>query len=222
MKYSYKGLKLARDRDDVILEHCRNKRVLHVGAADSPYTQHKYASGTLLHKRLSTVASELLGIDIDEEASNWLNDRGLPRIVAADITDAANMRFAPDVIVFGETIEHVANIGTCLENLKRCMTPSTKLLISTPNCYHLWFTSMVLRNHEVIHDDHKVGFSYGLLRQLLESQGLTVCDFYFTFLPREHYSWWRRLWYRLSVIRCGFAETMLAVCKLEPNSSLPT
>lgn len=222
MKYSYKNLELARDRDDVILRYCRDKRVLHVGAADSPYTKQKYASGILLHKRLSAVALELLGIDLDADAAKWLNDQGLPEILAVDMNVLAELEFKPDVIIFGETIEHVVNIGTCIETLKKCMGPSTKLLISTPNCYHLWFTSMVLRDYEDIHDDHKVGFSYGLLCQLLRSQGLVVNNFYFTFLPRESYPWWRRLWYRLSTFRHGFAETMLAVCEIEQNSSRST
>lgn len=217
MKYSYKELKLAPNRDDIILKYCRGKRVLHIGAADSPYTKSKYLNGTLLHKRLDGVAQELYGIDLDADAANWLNDKGLPKILTVDMNAAIDFKFEPDVIIFGETIEHVMNIGTCIETLKKWMKPSTKLLISTPNCYHLWFTSMVLRNYEDIHEDHKVGFSYGLLYQLLKSQGLKISDFYFTFLPREKYPWWRHLWYRLSTFRHGLAETLLAVCEREPN-----
>ncbi len=218
MKYSYKNLKFARDRDELIIEYCRGKNVLHIGAADSPYTKEKYSNNTLLHKRLSTITSKLIGIDLDTDASKWLNDKGLPEIIAMDMNKLADLGEKPDVIIFGETIEHLVNIGTSLDILKRCMGPSTKLLISTPNCYHIWFTSMVLRGYEDIHDDHKVAFSYGLLSQLLKSQGLKIIDFYFTFLPREHYPWWRRLWYRLSIIRHGFAENMLAICQLESIS----
>jgi hypothetical protein len=215
MYYSYKNMKVSRNRDDEILEICRGKRVLHIGAADSPYTCAKFDSNLLLHKRLSTVTTELLGIDLDADAADWLNHQGLPEIRVMDMNDIASLEFRPQVIVFGETIEHVVNIGTCLATLKSCMNAETLLLISTPNCFHLRFASMVLRNYEDVHDDHKVGFSYGLLHQLLRSQKLKIVDFYFTFLPRSEYPWWRRGWYRVSTFRHGFAETLLAVCRLE-------
>lgn len=215
MYFSYKNLKLADNRDDVILAICRGMRVLHIGAADSPFTRDKYASGLLLHKRLSEVAIELVGIDLDQEAADWMNSQGLPETRVVDMNDVSDLGFRPDVIVFGETIEHMVNVGASLNTLKSCMTSETRLVISTPNCYHLWFTSMVLRDHELIHDDHKVGFTYGLLWQALQSQGLKMDDFYFTFLPRERYAWWRRVWLIASKFKHGLSETLLAVCKLD-------
>jgi hypothetical protein len=189
---------------------------LHIGAADSPHTRKKLAAGLLLHERLSTVATGLLGIDLDADAATWLNEQGLPEIRVVDMNNAPDLGFDPEVIVFGETIEHVVNVGACLDTLKACMKPNTSLVISTPNCFHLWFMSMVVRNHESIHDDHKVGFTYGLLVQLLESQGLAVSDFYFTFLPRRKLPVWRLAWCLASRLRPGLAETLLAICHLKP------
>lgn len=215
MYFSYKNLKLSNNRDDVILAICKGRRVLHIGAADSPYTRDKYASGLLLHKRLSNVAFELVGIDLDKDAVDWMNSQGLPETRVVDMNDVCDLGFSPEVIIFGETIEHVVNVGASLNTLKSCMTQDTRLVISTPNCYHLWFASMVLRDHELIHDDHKVGFTYGLLWQALKSQGLKIDDFYFTFLPRERYAWWMRAWRIASKFRHGLSETLLAVCTLD-------
>lgn len=215
MIFSYRNLDFRKDRDEVILDICRNKRVLHVGAADSPYTQEKFESGLLLHSRLASVASELIGIDLDEEAATWLNTQGLPEIKIVDLDEAQHLGYRPEVIIFGETIEHVTNLSSCLEALKSCMTAETKLVISTPNCFHLWFISMVLRNYEEVHDDHKVGFTYGLLFQLLRRCGLEISEFYFTFLSRERYPLWRRAWIRAARLRHGFSETLLAICTLK-------
>src|SRR5690606_34514915 len=110
------------------------------------------------------------------------------------------------------------NIGLCLDTLKSCMSPATRLVISTPNCYHLWFISMVFRNYETMHEDHKIAFSYGLLRQTLKAGGLRLEGFYFTFLPRARYPWWRRAWYFASKYRHGFAETLLAICVLDDSA----
>lgn len=218
MDFSYSDLKLAPNRDNVILDTCRNKRVLHIGAADSPYTKDAYATGLLLHKRLSEVASELIGIDLDAAAADWLNQKGLPKVYVTDLNEAATLNFAPDVIVFGETIEHVPDPGHCLDVLKSCMGAKTKLIITTPNCFDLRFFSMVLHNHERIHDDHKVGFTYGLLAQLLSSKQLKIDDFYFTFLPRKHYPIWMRLRHLIAKFRHGFGETLLATCSLSKES----
>jgi hypothetical protein len=215
MYFSYKKLKRARNRDDVILRICQGKRVLHVGSADSPYTQQKFDNGLLLHSRLGGVAEELVGVDLDAEAARWMNCRGLAETHVMDLDRAPSLGFSADVIIFGETIEHLVNVGLCLDSLKACMTESTRLIVSTPNCYHLWFTSMVLRNHETVHDDHKVGFTYGLLFQTLRHKGLMVEDFYFTFLPRERFTWWRRLWILASWLRPGISETLLAICTLK-------
>ena len=72
---------------------------------------------------------------------------------------------------------------------------------------------MVIRNYEEIHDDHKVGFTYALLSQLLESQKLTIEDFYFTFLPRNRLRLAHHLWRSISKLRHGLAETLLFICK---------
>lgn len=212
--YRYDGLGFAWDRDAEILRLCHGKKVLHIGAADSPRTLDKLSQGLLLHERLGRVASDLVGVEIDEDAVRLLADRGFTNIRICDLNQLATLDYKPDVIVLGETIEHLMNVETCLTGLKRVMTKDTRLIISTPNCYHLYFVSMVARDYEVIHDDHKIGFTYGLLHQLLAANGLKIDEFYFTFLPRPRYQWWRRTWRGAAYLRKGFSETLLAVCRL--------
>jgi 2-polyprenyl-3-methyl-5-hydroxy-6-metoxy-1,4-benzoquinol methylase len=55
-----------------------------------------------------------------------------------DMNNLENLDYAPDVIVFGETIEHVFNIKIALDNLKKVMGKETLLIISTPNAYSLF------------------------------------------------------------------------------------
>ena len=43
--------------------------------------------------------------------------------------------YVPDVIIFGEVIEHLMNLETALTNLKKVMSKDTLLIISTPNCF---------------------------------------------------------------------------------------
>jgi SAM-dependent methyltransferase len=219
VRFSYKPLRVAPSRDAEILRLCRGKRVLHIGATDSPFTVQKLEDGTLLHTKLTGVAAELLGIDIDQSAIDLLAQRGVHNIVNLDMNEVHEIRLAPEVILLGETIEHLENIGTCLANLRRIMGPDTLLVISIPNCYAILWTAMVLLDFESIHDDHKVGFSYGLLRQLLTANGFEIVDFCFTYLDRARLAWWQQAWRLAGRLRRGFAETLLFVCRVAPASA---
>ncbi len=55
-------------KHDIILELCKNKTVLHIGATDSPYHLKRAKRGCLLHQRLQTVCRDIVGIDVDKKA----------------------------------------------------------------------------------------------------------------------------------------------------------
>ena len=65
MLYSYRDTKYSDSRDAVILAKCAGRRVLHIGAADAPYTREKLEAGSLLHPRIEEVAAEGVGVDVD-------------------------------------------------------------------------------------------------------------------------------------------------------------
>jgi len=214
VRFSYRSLRLAPSRDAEILRLCRGKRVLHIGATDSPFTLQKLNEETLLHKKLMDVSDNVVGVDLDREAIDLLAQHGIDNILHGDMNELQELGMQPDVIVFGETIEHLQNVATCLTNLKKVMAPHTLLVISTPNCYAVLWTVMVLLNFESIHDDHKLGFSYGLLRQMLAANGLEIVEFCFTYLDRYKLAWWQRAWRICGRLRRGFAETLLVTCRL--------
>src|SRR5690606_34159519 len=145
-----------------------------IGAADSPYTREKFSNGLLLHKRLQEVTDQLVGIDLDGSAAEWMNSQGLPPTLVMNMDQASLLEFTPEVIVFGETIEHLLNIGLSPETLESCMSPSAQLISSTRGCYHPWFMAVVFRNYDALHEDHKVGVSYGRLRQTLKTSGIKL------------------------------------------------
>jgi SAM-dependent methyltransferase len=168
-------------------------------------------SGTLLHLKITEVSDKCVGIDIDQESILWLAEHGVDNIELRDVHDLDQCAFEADVIVFGETIEHLANPGECLASLHRFMGDSAELIISTPNCLGLWLVTQSLRNFEKIHDDHLIGFTPGLLAQILQRHGFEIAQFYFTFLPGSRSYWWQWLWRHLAKIRPGVAETLCVV-----------
>jgi 2-polyprenyl-3-methyl-5-hydroxy-6-metoxy-1,4-benzoquinol methylase len=159
-------------------------------------------------------SDHVLGIDIDQEAIMWLKQQGIENITYFDMNALGELPYKPDVIVFGEIIEHLQNLETAIINLKSIMTSETELIISTPNqLYVLNFLITLLQQRECVHEDHKIGFTYGLLRQLLSTNDLEIEHFYFTFLPRTSEAWYKKITRKICHFRPGVAETLLAIVK---------
>mgnify|MGYP001210356966 CR=1 FL=1 len=214
MNYSYRSFKSSTERNRLIIDHCRNKSVLHLGATDAPFTEIKYKNDLLLHTQIMKVAANVKGIDIDQPSIDFLSTKGINNIESFDMNQLGNLDFKPDVIVFGEIIEHLQNLQTALSNLKSIMGTETTLIISTPNLFYILnFLIVLMQNRECIHEDHKTGFTYGSLRQLLEANKLSIEAFHFVHLPRKHYYWYQQISQWICRLRPGVSETLLVIAK---------
>ena len=173
-------------RDEYIIERCKGKNVLHIGACDCPYTEEKFHDGTLLYAKLDAVVKEQIGIDLDASSATFLESQEFSRsrIVVADMNRAQDIGFRPDVIVFGETLEHLTNPGIALDSIKKLMEKDTELIVSVPNA--LCFANVIgaLLGKEYQHPDHKIACTYKTVQQLLEHAGFSVHHTYFTWLPQ--------------------------------------
>lgn len=216
LKYLYSEYGFEQDRDELMVKLCAGKHVLHIGACDSPYTIEKYNSGLLLHQKLAQTARKLQGVDIDGDAIEVMNSLGFGDIELMDISEYSVGSEYPEVIVLGETIEHLENPGLFLLGLRDKMNDDSELLVSTPNVYSLGFQLMVLRGRESIHPDHLLGYSPGLLMQTMRRFGFETVDCSMTFLPRSEEGWKKRIWRCLAQFRHGWSETILLRVRKRP------
>ncbi len=198
-------------RDEQIVRLCSQKKVLHIGATDAPYTKVKLEKNLLLHEKINNVATEVLGIDIDTESINFLKEKGYNDIIHFDMNHLSNLDYKPDIIIFGETIEHLMNFESAISNLKNVITDSTELIVSTPNS--LWLNKIIdtFLQKEHQHADHKVVFSYGTLTNLFVRNGMKVKSVYYTFLNRPRTGITKHLKKLFCRIFPGFSETLLFV-----------
>ncbi len=167
------------DRRALVVEICRNARVLHVGCADAPYTAERLGTGELLHERIGEVAEDLWGLDLDEDALEMLRRAGYEHVFRADLCHEADLGPVRgqefDIIVATEVIEHVLCPGALLTNLASLMTPAhTRLLVTVPNAYRVDTLLGLLRNQEFVHPDHNAWYSWYTAENLLKKAGLTV------------------------------------------------
>src|SRR3974390_1999753 len=77
-----------RYRNDILVEACAGKNLLHIGCCDHvPLIARKWQQHDWLHGQLTTVAGSVLGVDIDQAAVDETRRiTGLRNIVAGDIT----------------------------------------------------------------------------------------------------------------------------------------
>lgn len=201
------------NRDEYILKCCHHKKVLHIGACDAPYTIEKHQEGNLLHAKVEDVAKKQIGIDVDQEGIKIMSALGFDNIIHFDMNRLDDLDYRPDVIIFGETIEHLMNLEVALDNLKKIMSIDTLLIISTPNFITLSkiFASMLGR--EIQHHDHNVIFSMSTLETLFQKTGFEIMDRKFTFLNNHGKGLWGKLDKLFAKVFPVFSSTLLFAVK---------
>ncbi len=198
-----------KNRNEFILNCCRDKKVLHIGACDAPFTKIKFYNNSLLFKQINDVAMNQLGIDIDVEGIKIMKELGFSNVIFADMNIDTSFDFEPDIIIFGETIEHIMNLESAFNSLKKLMGANTELLISTPNfitfskLFHAFF------GKEFMHPDHNLVFTPRALEQLLGKVELDITQKIVTFLPNHLSNFWGKLDFIFARLFPMFSSTLL-------------
>lgn len=139
------------DRAAFILERCKGKRVLELGASGK------------LHEAIVEVACRVFGID--RESSDGVIGFDLDDVTQPSIGPAHE--FDPEVIVCGEVLEHLGNPGWLLTRL-RWQFPAVPLIVSVPNAFTEVGATYMASGIENCNIDHVCWYSYRTLRTLLE------------------------------------------------------
>ncbi|MBE0646311.1 MAG: methyltransferase domain-containing protein [Bacteroidales bacterium] len=151
---------------NLIENYCANKKVIHVGFADHVgLIETKIAKNEWLHNRLRNVSTRCIGIDINEEAVNFISKEfQIPDVYTYDLIHGDP--FQPllddqwDLLVLAEIIEHVDNPELFLRVLYEKYKDVVKgMLITAPNAF--WFKNATgfIRRNEHINSDHRYWFS---------------------------------------------------------------
>lgn len=115
-----------------VIPYCRDKDVLDLGCVQ--HNPENYKSKYWLHKALAQVANSLEGMDLYEEGVEYLKKLGYHVIVGnAEHFDTGKKY---DVIVAGDLIEHLENLGDFLTCCQSHLRPGGRLLLSTPNPWY--------------------------------------------------------------------------------------
>jgi 2-polyprenyl-3-methyl-5-hydroxy-6-metoxy-1,4-benzoquinol methylase len=161
---------------DFLTELVRGKSVLDIGCIDHSAVQARALGDRWLHKVLRHSAGEIVGLDVLEEAADELAADGY-KIEIGDAQDF-DLGRTFDVIVAGDIIEHLTNVGGFLESVKRHMTPNSQFAVTTPNPFNIEQTIRVLRDGWVAaNSEHVSWIDPRVMWQLTRRHGLEVEQF---------------------------------------------
>jgi len=167
------------DREDLIIELCKSRKVLHLGCIDFPYTEEQIKSERWLHCKITNVASKVLGVDNAKEGIEYVKKTlGINNIIYGDVEKLFDIVGSEsfEIIVAGEIIEHLSNVGLFLENVKKIMADETLLVISTINAFCLRRFIRIPFGLESVHPDHVYYFSHATLTSLLNRKGFKIVE----------------------------------------------
>jgi hypothetical protein len=172
-----------------ILEICQNKKVIHFGCADVPFTEERIQSNNILHGMILSIASECIGVDVSDHGISLLQNAypGTQYFTPKD-TDLWT-KYDPDIIIVGEVLEHIREFSPFFTMIKKLSSQKTRIIFTTPNAYSLKGCLRAIAGKEMQHPDHICLFSGKTISRLLGDYGITIKNIsYYNNPPRNFIS----------------------------------
>lgn len=170
------------DRLTAIIRLTEGKRVLHVGCCDHiPLIEGKRKKQEWLHGLLDASCRLVVGVDIEQEAVDYVNSRRYSKypVYCLDITAPGAMCKLPkyefDFVILGEIVEHVNNPVYFLESLKRNLDLygfTGKYIITVPNALSMPRNGSFRQGIEVVNSDHKYWFTPYTISKVMAEAGI--------------------------------------------------
>lgn len=155
-------------RLDHITSYCREQRVLDIGCYGD---RTSYDHPLWLHGHILDVASGAVGIDINEVGVKELQKDGYD--VRHENAEDFDLEDSFDIVIAAEVIEHLTNPSGFLNSVEDHLTDEGSLVITTPNLHSL-FTLGAYLSPFYSEEEHSIGFTSSILKNLLTRCGWTV------------------------------------------------
>jgi len=169
---------MIKNRFDIIKYYVKGKEVLDIGCVD--HTLSNVRKPTWLHGLIADEAKHVLGVDVAKDEIDKLKDKGYD--VIHGNFEEQNLGKEFQVIVAGNVIEHLYNVGHFLDNVKKHLKTDGVFLLTTDNCFGFrrWFYAF-FRGRVPVNKTHTCYYDPETLTYLLTSKGFKVTKkFYFT------------------------------------------
>ena len=164
-------------KERILISLCEGKVVLHLGFVNEGCLQDQLSQQNWLHGDIAKVASRLVGVDISEQGVQQARQLGYSDCYVGDVENLSRSNFPRldyDVILAPDIIEHLANPGLFLGELRKLVSQSSLVIITTPNALAVRTIFFPILRTEVTHPDHNFIYSPTTLITLLRKYGFNV------------------------------------------------
>jgi len=179
----------------VLLALTEKKSCIHIGCCDHvPLIKSKIRNGQWLHGLLEENCTDVLGIDISQDAVNYVNDEQLSKqkVYCADVTASDFVDKIPskryDFVLLGEIVEHVDNPVLFLKLLKENMKQygfDGQYIITVPNAFCFMRNPIYSQGKECINTDHRYWFTPFTIAKVMMQAGIKPEELFFVNYTNE-------------------------------------
>lgn len=163
-------------KDDLVVELARGRRVLDLGCIDHSADTALALGDDWLHARLRAVADRVVGVDLLSHDADVLNARGYD-IRIADV-ETLDLGEEFDLVVAGDLIEHLSNMGRFLESVSRHMHDQAAFVVTTPNPFNVaQFSQALFRNRIMVNPQHTAWLDPRVMHELISRSPFEIVNF---------------------------------------------
>lgn len=147
-------------------------KILDVGCVQ--HSAEKESNDDWLHGQLYEIGDEVVGLDYEEAEVARLQERGYDVICGNAESLDLDERF--DVVVAGELIEHLSNVGGFLDGAREHLRPGGELIVTTPNPWAFHRFKQAVFGEVFANEEHTCWFDERTLRQVFARHGFEVTE----------------------------------------------
>lgn len=161
------------DKFQFIIDCSKDKSVMDVGCVGQ---DKGFDSPNWLHGRIKKVASECIGVDIDESGVEQLKKDGFNVILDNELNGHEKIY---DLIIMGDVIEHVSNPLVFINQYAPFLKPGGKMIICTPNGFGIrYFIQILFYGKSSTNPEHTFAFEPITFVELVSRSELKIDEFY--------------------------------------------
>jgi len=206
---------MIKNKVEIIRKYVQGKDVLDCGCVGT-FEFEKFRPD-FLYPKLVKLAKSVLGVDLNAPGIKQMKEMGF-NVVIGDV-EHTDLGQKFDVIVAGDLLEHLSNVGMFLENAKKHLKPSGVLIIHTPNAFGITrFYHMLAKKDVEVNPDHICYYDIKTLKQLLERHSYSIIESHYTstFNPPLIKKIIINFFTKISA---GFADSILMVVKTRKETN---
>jgi len=170
-------VKFVYNRIDEIIQKAllNNKKVLELGCVGMGGDD-SYGGSNWIHEKIIKVSKKVIGLDLNKKEIKKLQKLGY-NIRYQNIEQPFNLKEKFDIVLAQDVLEHLNNVGICLENIRKHLKKNGFLIITTPNAQSIsFFLQRLFKNciSGVSITDHTHWYDESTLKTLLKRYGFKI------------------------------------------------